>query len=191
MIILPQPGSYLAAFEILTLDYRRLLEFVEPTDANASAFSHRSYELFLRVCTEFESACKEALLVRGSTKNPGKMRIDDYKSLESDLNLEAREVGVLTWRPNIKYVHPFDGWTTSQPPVAWYSSYNRVKHNRHTEFAAANLMNLTLGMAGLFLTLAALDVIRHGIAPGVAERVAKGGQARERVYPGHIFTIVC
>ena len=189
--MLAQTGPYLAAFEILSRDFRRVTEFVEPTDDNAATYSHRIYELLLRVCTEFESACKEALVAQGSTKSPKSMNVNDYKTLEGALKLEGCEVGIVTWQPRIAYVRPFDGWTSKQPPLGWYAAYNQVKHNRNTDFKAASLENLRLAIAGLFATLAALDVIQHGKTPGVSERAAKDGAARERCYPGHIFTIIC
>ena len=62
MPAMPLAGPYLAAFELLQADFRRLGEYVELNDANLSTFSHRLYELLVRTCTEFESLCKELLV---------------------------------------------------------------------------------------------------------------------------------
>ncbi|MGI8786015.1 MAG: hypothetical protein ACR2L2_20470 [Acidobacteriota bacterium] len=183
-----EPGPYLSAFRILSDDFRRLREYVEPADQNLGTYSHRLYELLLRACAEFESACKELLVSGGATKKPGEMSITDYKTLESSLHLEALEVGILFWQPKPSYVKPFDGWSTAKPPLSWYTDYNEVKHNRNTEFARANLNNVRHAIAGQFALLAIVGVI-HGVA-GYQERPAKGGAATECVYPGYTFSLL-
>lgn len=156
-------------------------EFVEPTDANINSFSHRIYELFLRTCTEFESVCKELLVDLGSTKNPSDMNIHDYKALETSFPLETVEIGVLTWRPDIKYLKPFQNWSTENPPLQWYSEYNKVKHNRNTEFSRANLSNLVQATGGLFAILAITEALPK--LPG--HQSLAGGEER---YVGQIFS---
>jgi hypothetical protein len=185
---LPQ-GPYLSAFQILCGDFRRILEFIEPVDQNLEAYSHRLYELLLRACTEFESAAKELLVIAGSSKAPADMTINDYKTLESSLHMEAREVGILLWQPTPAYVKPFHGWSTAAPPVGWYSDYNKVKHSRNNEFSRANLDNARTALAGLFLILAVDGVISSNQF-GFQERNARGGTARECVYPGQIFSLI-
>jgi hypothetical protein len=178
----------LASFEILCSDFRRLTEYVEPTDANLKTYSHRLYELLLRACTDFESVCKEELVVTGYTKSPAKMDINDYKTLERRLHLERFSVGVLSWRPAPVYLHPFASWSTAASPLGWYKAYNTVKHNRHSQFEEANLDQVRHSLAGLFAMLAGLDVIKKN-QTGHQERDAPGGR-REDVYPGHIFSLV-
>ena len=99
--------SYQASFQLLVSDLQRILEFVEPTDANGATYSHRIYELFLRVCTEFESLCKDLLVSAGAPKAPSKMNLGDYRGLETSLKLEPVKALVLYWRPQ--------PWET-QPP---------------------------------------------------------------------------
>ena len=73
MPAMPLAGPYLAAFELLQADFRRLGEYVELNDANLSTFSHRLYELLVRTCTEFESLCKELFVYRECSKKPNEM----------------------------------------------------------------------------------------------------------------------
>src|SRR5687768_848045 len=122
-------SDYSASFEILAADFRRLLEYVEPTDANLSTYSHRLFELLVRICTDFESACKERLVHDGYAKKPSDLNVFDYRTLESSLLLERDEVGVSLWRPDSIYLRPFEGWSSNDPPLRWYSAYNKVKHN--------------------------------------------------------------
>jgi hypothetical protein len=156
------PGSYVSAFGLILKDFVRLTAYVEPTDANLRTFLHRLYEVILRACTEFESVCKDALVDRGSTKTRPEMNINDYRTLESSLQLEVTEVGWHLWMPLPKYVQPFRNWQTVSPPLAWYAGYNRVKHNRNSDFSRSNLENACLAVSGLFATLARLDLFPAG-----------------------------
>jgi hypothetical protein len=183
-------GPYLSAYQIIVEDFRRATQFVEPADANLGTYGHRFYEILLRACTEFESVCKDALVVNGSTKSPRDMNVNDYKTLEGTLKLESLEIGVSTWQPAPAYVRPFQGWSRNQPPLGWYRAYNEVKHNRNTEFSKASLENVRLAIAGLFGLMEAVKIIDGTKLLGVSEQNAKGGTARERVFTGHIFTII-
>lgn len=86
MIRLPNfEQEYMPSFRILMDDFEEHLTHVEPVDANLTAYSHRSYSLFLRACTEFESLSKQCLIVLGSSMKPSDMNVTDYRSLESTL----------------------------------------------------------------------------------------------------------
>jgi hypothetical protein len=173
--------SYVGAFDIIMGDLRHLCEYIEPTDPNLNVFSHRAYELFLRTCTEWESLCKDGY----QRTPPEKMVIYDYKELESALCLEGVEVGVLFWRPAPTYIRPYQSWSSSDPPLAWYSDYNSVKHNRNVEFPRANFDNLRLAAAALFVLHAKLHLIPA--RPGQRERPTK--TYTEIVFVGQIFSI--
>ena len=125
-------GSYVSSIEILFDDFHRLTEFVEPVDTNLETHSHRLYELLLRACTDFESACKERLVADGFTKNPIRMDINDYKTLEQTLELENIEVGILIWRPDVPYIRPFANWSTEAPPLCWYHDYNHQAQSKYS-----------------------------------------------------------
>ena len=176
---------YLSSLEILSGDFRRLTEFVEPVDANLSTYSYRLYELLLRACTDFESVCKEKLVADEYAKQPSDMNINDYKTLETSLKLEQVEVGILIWRPSVVYIRPFISWSTSSPPLSWYRDYNQVKHNRNSRFSLANLANVRLAIAGLFALLARLGIIP--VKAGHQERHINS--LKEDVYVGQIFSV--
>ena len=167
--IIMDKKSFLGSFLIIVNDLRRITEFIEPVDVNLYVYSHRLHELLLRICTDFESICKEKLIEDGYTKKPDQMNIYDYKTLEKSLVLEKVEVGLLFWRPDIVYVQPFKDWSSANPPLIWYSDYNKVKHNRNTDFSKANLNNVRLAFAGLFALLAKLDFLSW-VSPLFRER---------------------
>src|SRR5882672_331983 len=145
---------YQASFALLERDLEALLEFVEPVDANAACFSHRSYALLLRACTEFESLAKDLLVEGGSTKNPKDMDVNDYRTLELACKFEGVTVDFLPWRPHPKQMSPYKGWSTAKPPLRWYADYNVVKHNRNARFELANLETLVESISALFCLVA-------------------------------------
>lgn len=179
-------ASYVGAFDVIMGDLRHLCEYIEPSDPNLKVYSHRVYELLLRTCTEWESLCKDVLVSMGYQKTPpDKMGIYDYRELEVPFSLQGVEVGVLFWRPAPTYIHPYKGWSSSDPPLVWYSDYNSVKHNRNVEFPRANLDNLRLAVAALFVLHAKLKLIP--VRPGQTERQTKS--YTEIVFVGQIFSI--
>ena len=145
--------AYKRSFNILLADFQKLSEYVEPSSSNGNTYSFRIYELILRVCTEFESLCKELLVAEGYSKSPDKMKINDYKTLEDTLKLEGIKVSLTSWDPSNEFIQPFRKWTQARPPLNWYNSYNVVKHNRNREFEEANLNNLRESLCGLFCCL--------------------------------------
>lgn len=184
----PAAGPYLAAFSLLQRDFQRLSEYVAFNDDNLPVYSHRMYELLLRGCTEFESLCKELLVERAYAKKPSDMTVMDYRMLEGPWHFELKMVGVLSWLPRTAYIQPFAGWSTADPPLPWYSSYNRVKHNRHRDFVLANLDNVRLALAGLFALMAETGMVNSSVA-SFQERAAADGR-RELICPGYDFSII-
>jgi hypothetical protein len=180
-------GPYLAAFQLLADDFRTAQQYVEPSDANLGTYSHRLYELLLRACTEFESVCKHLLLANGSRKPSADMNINDYKTLESELPLESKEVGILSWSPAPAYVQPFKNWSTAAPPLSWYSDYNRVKHDRQNEFSRAHLSNVRVAIAAQFVVLSSSNLLVQTFG---TKEVATTGGRRERIYAGYQFSLV-
>lgn len=149
---------YFSAFRLLTRDLYRLLEYIEPTEANAKTYAHRVYELLLRVCTEFESVCKDMVLASGwNSKEREDLNVSDYRRLEEGFNLSRFTVILQLWKPP-RVVVPFEAWgVTGDGRLPWWSDYNAVKHNRNSEFARANLARLGEAFAGLFLVLSRVD----------------------------------
>lgn len=155
-------NAYRRSFELIASDFRRLTEFVEPDVSNADTHSFRIYELTLRICTEFESLCKDLLVEKHCDKLPGEMNINDYKTLESDLKLEQAKICLVLWNPANDFIKPFEGWSTNRPPLSWYQKYNTVKHNRNSQFSLATLDNLRHSFCGLFCSLVKANVPFQG-----------------------------
>lgn len=148
-------ASYQMSFRLLMSDLNRALEYVEPVVGNERTYSHRLYELLLRACTDFESLCRDILIEKGSKVARNDMKMRHYRGLEPLLVLEPVSVEFLLWRPEPRTFYPFQGWAKASPQ--WYENHQAVKHNRHTQFPAANLLNVVNAVSGLFAALVKND----------------------------------
>lgn len=155
----PYLASALGSFRLLAKDYRTLLEYVYPCDANASVYSFRAYELLLRACTEFESLSKHAAVERTLFSGTAEPRIGELSSLYSLLELQGTDVGIHPWQPEALFVAPLAGWADKPHGLNWYRSYNAVKHNRSTRFHEATLENVTLALAACLQLLQRLGAL--------------------------------
>jgi hypothetical protein len=155
----PYLSSALGSFRLLVKDYAVLLEYVYPSDSNAHVYSHRSFELLLRACTEFESLAKHAALKRDLVPAHGQPHIGDLSVIYDHLDLAGTEVGVLSWEPDTLFLTPLAGWRSTPHTLNWYRAYNSVKHNRSTNFPEATLQNVTLAVSACFLLLQRLGAL--------------------------------
>jgi len=66
----------------------------------------------------------------------------DYVRLKKVLRLAEFEVS-LSHYPWLQSFSPFRDWNDAQPTksLKWYDSYNKIKHNRETEFQEAKLLH--------------------------------------------------
>lgn len=144
--------SLLTAARLIIHDLEELFVYIEPTDDHKIVYSHRVYELYLRVCTEIEANCKGILEANGYTKR-GDFNMSDYKKIEQATCLSSYEVIYGKWSP--KFVcKPFAPWAEGGS-LQWYQDYNSVKHDRYCSFSNANLGNLMQAICALMCILSA------------------------------------
>lgn len=152
-------SPYLASYRLLVRDYEKLLEYIEPTSDNNETYSHRIYELLLRVCTECESVWRDMVVgMHWNAKKRAEMNGSDYRKLDENLFFSRFVVDLFFWRPEMLTVTPFLPWATEES-LPFYADYNNVKHNRNRAFKVANFRNLSVALAALFLTLGRIEAI--------------------------------
>lgn len=156
--------SLINAARIIVKDFKELTDYVEPTDANQSVYSHRIYELLLRTATEFEANCKGILKANGYVKAGDSLNIVDYHKLNAIMKLDRYEIETDLWIPTKKIV-PLKEWGSGFS-LRWYKAYNATKHNRYYNFNQATLSNLFDGICSLVVILAAQFPIDIGYVGG-------------------------
>lgn len=163
----PDRLSLIRSFRLLNDDLARIFEFVEPDGRNSEAFSHRSYELLLRACTEVESHCK-AILRANSLSEPTKRPFwnqSNYRQIDGAMKLSGYKVRLPIWTadptanadPMANAVGsdfaPFAVWATSAP--GWWNAYNAVKHDRSQNLPEASLIHTVEAVSAVAILLAA------------------------------------
>jgi hypothetical protein len=163
------------AYVLLGNDMLKIFEFVEPVQANATCYGHQIYQLFLRVCTEFEAACKLACKRLNFPPKQSRVgqqsgwKIDDYSKLNKHSGCCLRDdCSTSSSTPKLSdykfFFHDWDvtgeancplgGFLNGQDPSpSFYKSYNKVKHDRESAFKEANLANLMHSFAALIAVL--------------------------------------
>lgn len=148
-----EKSSLLSAAKLILKDFAEILEYVEPCDENLPTYSHRIYELLLRVCTEVEASFEGILKANGYTKPDNRnLNIIDYRKIEAATKLSEFSVTMNQWQPQ-KTLVPFDAWRNANDTLPWYQAYNKVKHERSKNFDKANLENLSNSICGLLCVL--------------------------------------
>lgn len=147
-----EASSLIGAARLIVEDYSVLCEYIEPVDANKNTFSHRTYELLLRVATEFETNCKGILIANGYSSH-GNLNIQDYYKINQIMHLDQYEIETNLWSPEKKF-RPLNEWSTGHT-LTWYQAYNHSKHNRYGNFYEATMENVFNGICSLAVLLAA------------------------------------
>lgn len=157
------------AYELLSNDLLTIFLYVEPSSQNSGCYSHQIYQLFLRVCTEFEAVCKLACsrlpLKASLPKKIADWNFINYQHLEDAAGnwerdgfpqpsgkLSDYKFNIYHWGKTITPLEPFGNAVDSRK-LKWYQDYNKVKHSREEQFAKANLGNLLSAFLGLCAVL--------------------------------------
>jgi hypothetical protein len=150
----PEGIQSLRTYEILKKDFRKTLEYIEPSESNMETHSHRNYELLLRICTEIETQCK-FIFEKNGVQNP--KDIIRYSDLNGPMKLSQYEINCY-WFELPSPIKPFASFadlTRNNRSPSWYKAYNKVKHNRLKKFPLASLQNVIESLAGLYTILTA------------------------------------
>lgn len=158
---IPPSSPHWEYFKMLYRDFEKSLEYIHPIESHFNVYSMRHYEFLLRACTEFESVCKGELYKAGLANQKDHLNIKAYATLETYYRrkLSSYEVG-FRFDP-IYFVRPLESWAT-KGPLAWYQSYNTVKHHRAGDFSHASFANVLSSIAGLFVILLSAELCPPG-----------------------------
>jgi hypothetical protein len=145
------PGTrnihYWQYFVALEADLAATERFVEPAPANMGCYSVEFARILLSAGAEIDVLCKVLCREHQLTLDPA--NIDGYcKAITKrfpgftklDILVPCYRLALLPWKQWEQGVNP-----------DWWRSHNKVKHERHSHFASANLRNALDAVAGLFV----------------------------------------
>ncbi len=167
------PENFVRAFLLIQKDVLELFDYIEPSDTNLAAHSHRIHELLLRTCVEIEANCTAILRENGYVRS-GNWNMGDYKKIEQSHYLSQFKVKVPNWLGSAGVRTPFASWASSGT-LAWYTAYNQTKHDRHLNFTQANFENLIDAVTGLSVLLASQFLGNDFSPAGMGLSVNPGG----------------
>lgn len=84
--------DFYLSYSLLVKDFQEICEYIAPHVDNYNTYSHRTYELLLRNCTEFENLCKYLIRIHDIGNNP--RTIEDYHAINAQFNLHEYEIGL-------------------------------------------------------------------------------------------------
>ena len=169
--------NYLLAIE---RDLDELSRYVEFDEKNYDCFSIEIARILLASGAEVDVVCKQ--LCKATDPQSQAESINKYRDEIKDAFPGVAQFEVLLPRFGLG-LHPWDEWNKADGVPLWWTAYNKIKHQRDTEFERANLKNALNAVAGLFVMVLHLykDKARAGeLVPSpqllrVPDRVFGGG----------------
>lgn len=137
--------SYWQYFLTIEADFAATARYVEVCKANFKTYPVEYAKLLLASASEIDVLCK--VLCKKLDADAGRSNIDEYRACITDWTRLHTEK-VLVRRYNIE-LKPWKAWSKKSNPK-WWSSYNKVKHQRNQYYSEANLQNCLNSVAALF-----------------------------------------
>lgn len=132
-----------------------VFRFVEPSEANWTAYGHEIRELLMLAAMEVESGWKAVLRANGYPVQGGRnWNRNDYVKLVGPMRLDEWEVRIVS-HPEAGKVRPFEGWKANRGGLPWYDAYNAVKHDREAAADRGSLRHCVDAVAGVFVMVCA------------------------------------
>ena len=142
------------AYNNITNSIVELFNFIEPEIGNLDTYGNKIRELLILSCTEVEYLLLNFLTDNGYKKE--RCTTIDYIKALGILKLDEYSVK-LDMFPALGEFTPFREWddTCATKSLAWYDSYNQVKHNRGENRKKASLEMLINASAAIHILLEA------------------------------------
>ncbi|MDB5181146.1 MAG: hypothetical protein JWO54_909 [Candidatus Saccharibacteria bacterium] len=177
------------SFLILQKEFTSILEYIEPADGNAKAYSLRLRNLLIQICTEIEANLKSILLANDYSRKGAKStdwNMRDYCKVNQSHFLSEYVVYLPYWDGN-KERQPFKNWQDEDGSLDWYQAYNATKHARGSKLMDANLQNVVDAMAALVILISAQFYTVDFIGPDFL--IAETGYSNNEHAIGGYFSV--
>jgi hypothetical protein len=139
--------NYLLA---LDSDLAHLSRYVEFSANNFKCFSIELASILLAAASEVDVACKQ--LCKKVNPNSTADNINQYRDELAPAFPQVKDFKVVLPRFGLTFC-PWDEWNKPGGVPPWWTSYNKVKHQRDVHFDRATLENAISAVAGLFVIL--------------------------------------
>lgn len=136
-------------FITLENDLVNISRYIELAEDNFSTYSIELEKLLFSACSDFEVVAKELALLMTDSKPNNIEKIHEF--LSSHLHeIFSLEVGIDRYGIKLK---PFEDWSKKEEYtlLPWWTSYNKVKHQRTEHYSKANLNNALNSLSALLI----------------------------------------
>ncbi len=137
--------NYLLALDADLVELSRYIEFC---NENFDCFSIEIARVLLAAASEVDVVCKQ--LCRKINPASRADKIHAYRNQVKAAFPSIPRFKVLLPRFGLT-LRPWDEWKKSEGVPFWWTAYNKVKHERHSEFHRASLKNALNAVSGLFV----------------------------------------
>ena len=137
-------------FLAIERDLEVLSRYVEFDSRNFKCFSLEIARILLAAGAEVDVVCK--LICRASDAGSTAATINAYRA---ELNTAIPEIAtfeVLIPRFDLT-LQPWEKWSGDSGVPLWWTAYNKIKHDRDSQYHQANLKNALNAVAGLFVVV--------------------------------------
>ena len=148
--------SYWPYFFALEADVNKLSRYVEFTERNYSTYSIEMVRLYLSICSEVDVVLKD--LCKEISSDFNTKNITDYRQIISDELKDFNNQEAICHRFGLSFT-PWKSWNKNNSPE-WWSSHNKVKHQRNEFYNKANLENVLQSLAALYLVNVYLEFVK-------------------------------
>jgi len=146
-------------FRILEKDLEVCFRYIEPSEDHFSVYSDEFAKLILVACSEMENALREL----SASIDPSKIcnNIGDCENVVISKYPYFSMVKIYVARYGIT-VTPWENWATDKSPDWWKDGYNKIKHDRVGNPAAATMKRAINSIAALEAVLLYLYKEKYG-----------------------------
>ncbi len=128
-------------------DVNKLSRYIEFHPDNFNVFSIELVRLYLSICSEVDVVIKE--LCKKVTPESKTSRINEYKAvIKPQLDTFINQSAISS--EHIIHFMPWKDWNGEKNPE-WWTTYNKVKHNRTEHYSKATLKNVLEALAALYV----------------------------------------
>lgn len=131
-------------------DLEKISRYIEFSEENFQTYSIEIARLYLNTCSEIDVLCK--MLCEKINPNEKRNNILDYQCIILNTHPNIHEEIVLINRFGLE-LNPWKNWNADAKPPYWWTSHNKVKHERNNHYQEANLKNLLNAISGLFILI--------------------------------------
>lgn len=150
MIEFKTPQHHWNYYLALERDLENISRYIEFSDANLSTYSIELTHILLSASSEVDVILKQICQIVEPTARA--VNILDYQHLIQlhHPTIINEEVSIYKFKLSFK---PWETWDQAQSPPNWWTSHNRVKHQRNNHFAEANLRNAINAVGALLIVV--------------------------------------